>query len=101
MNYDNMQKHRRTQGGHGDTPPHLWPCNKVLKLNFQYILSHIGCSLLSLILAKLLLVDISCENVFALSIVTALPAYPFFTRKSAKMSVFYGKIVKICWRVGA
>ena len=30
-----------------------------------------GCSLLSLILAKLLLLDINSENVFALSIVTA------------------------------
>ena len=36
-----------------------------------------GCSLLSLTLAKLLLLDISCENIFALSIVTALTAHLF------------------------
>ena len=48
-------------------------CNKVLKPNFQSIISQTnnGCSLLSLILAKLLLSDITCKNVFALSIVTA------------------------------
>ena len=39
----------------------------------QSIISHTnnGCSLLSLILAKLLLLDINSKNVFALSIVTA------------------------------
>ena len=53
--------------------PPLWLCNKVLKPNFQSIISQTnnGCSLLSLILAKLLLLDINSENVFGLSIVTA------------------------------
>ena len=51
-------------------PPPLWPCNKVLKPNFQSVISQTNndCSLLSLILAKLLFLDISCENIFALSI---------------------------------
>ena len=45
----------------------------MLKPNFQSIISQTnnGCSLLSLILAKLLLSDIYSENVFALSKVTA------------------------------
>ena len=47
-----------------------------------------GCNLLSLTLAKLLLLDISCENIFALSIVTALTAIPFSIKKCAGMSVF-------------
>ena len=70
--------------------PPLWPSNKVLKPNFQSIISRTNndCSLLSLILAKLLLLDIRCENIFALSIVTALTACPFSTKKCAKMSVF-------------
>ena len=69
----------------------------MLKLNFQSIISQTnnGCSLLSLILAKLLLFDISGENIFALSIVTALTACPFSMKKLAKMSVFYVKTVKI------
>ena len=44
-----------------------------------------GCSLLSLTLTKLLLLDISCENIFALSIVTA---HPFSINKCARMSIF-------------
>ena len=71
--------------------PPLWPGNKVLKPNFQSIISQTnnGCSLLSLILAKLLLLDISCENIFSLSVVTALTARPAFSmKKCAKMSVF-------------
>ena len=56
-------------------PLPLWPCNKVLKPNFQSIISQTynECSLLSLILTKLLLLDIpvSCENIFALSTVTS------------------------------
>ena len=40
------------------------------------------------VLAKLLLLDICCENIFALSIVTALIACPFSINKFAKMSVF-------------
>ena len=44
------------------------------------------------------LLDISCENIFALSIVTALTACPFSVKKCVKMSVFYVKTVKICWR---
>ena len=61
---------RRGARCHG---PPLWLSNKVLKPNFQSIISQTnnGCSLLSLILAKLLLLDINSENVFALSIVTA------------------------------
>ena len=57
----------------------LWPCNKVIKPNFQSIISQTnnGGSLLSLTLAKLLLLDISCGNILALSIVTALTARPF------------------------
>ena len=53
------------RGGHG---PPLWLCNKVLKPNFQSIIfqTNNGCSLLSLILAKLLLLDINFENVYAL-----------------------------------
>ena len=48
----------------------FWPCNKVLKPNFQSIISQNNndCSLLSLILAKLLLLDRSCENIFALAV---------------------------------
>ena len=57
-----------------------------------------GRSFLSLILAKLLFLDIRCENIFALSIVTALTACSFSIKKCVKMSVFY---VKTCWRLGA
>ena len=39
-----------------------------------------GCSLLSLILAKLPILDIRCENIFALYIVSALTAYPFLIK---------------------
>ena len=90
------------RGGHGAMPP-PWPCNKVLKPNFQFIISEAsnGCSLLLLILAKPQLLDISCENIFAVSIVTALTACPFSIKKCAKMSVLYVKIVKIRWRLGA
>ena len=64
--------------------PPLCPCNKVLKPNFQPIISQTnnGCSLLSFILAKLLLLDISCQNIFALSVVPALTARPFSIKKS-------------------
>ena len=81
----------------------LWPCNKVLKPNFQSIISQTSndCSLLLLILAKLLLLDISCENIFALSTVTALTACSFSTKKCAEISVFYVKTSKIRWRLGA
>ena len=54
-------------GGPRSHGPPLWLCNKVLKPNFQ---TGNGCSLLSLIFAKLLLLDINSENVFALSIAT-------------------------------
>ena len=62
-----------TGGGVGGAQcdgPSPWPCNKMLKLNFQSIISPTsnGCSLLSLVLAKLLVLDESCENIFALSI---------------------------------
>ena len=90
------------RGGHGAMPT-PWPCNKVLKPNFQFIISQTnnGCSLLLLILAKPQLLDISCRNVIAVSIVTALPACPFSIKKCAKMSVLYVKIVKIRRRLGA
>ena len=90
------------RGGHGAMPP-PWPCNKVLKPNFQFIISpaNNGCSLLLHILAKPQLLDISCGNIFALSIVTALTACPFSIKKCAKMSVLYVKIVKNRWRLGA
>ena len=96
-------RHKSMQGRGDGTKPPLWPCNKVVKPNFQSVISQTNndCSLLSLILAKLLLLDISCENIFALSIVTALTACPFST-KCAKMSVFFNvKTLKICWRLGA
>ena len=44
------------------------------------------------------LLDISCENTFALSIVTALTACSFSVKKCVKMSVFYVKTVKIRWQ---
>ena len=67
----------RTWGSHG--------------ANFQSTISQTnnGCSLLLLYLAKLLLLDISCENVFALSVLTTLTACPFSMKKCAKMSVFF------------
>ena len=63
------------------SPFPFWPCNKRLKTNN-------GCSLLSFILAKLLLLDISCENIYASSIATALTACPLSIKKDAKMSDF-------------
>ena len=71
--------------------PPFWPCNKVLKPNFQSIISQTnnGCSLFSLILAELLLLDISCKNILALFIVTALTAHPFPIKKCAGVSVFW------------
>ena len=74
-------------------PSPLWPCNKVLKPNFQSMISQTnnGCSLLSLILAKRLFLDMSWEIIFALSVVTALTARPFSIKKCAKISVFYMK----------
>ena len=70
-------------------PPPLWPCNKMLIPNFQSIISqnNNGFSLLSLILAKLPLLNISCETIFALSIVTALTTCSFPIKMCAKMSV--------------
>ena len=90
------------RGGHGAMPP-PWICNKVLKPNFQFIISQAnnGCSLLLHILAKPQLLDISCGNIFAVSIVTAFTACPFSIKKCAKMSVLYVKIVKNRWRLGA
>ena len=91
--------------------PSLWLCNKVLKPNFQSIISQTnnGCSLLSLILAKLLLSDINSENVFALSIVTAwggegvggynpLPIEPQMTSyiiETVRTKCIIGKVLKI------
>ena len=96
--------HRRTQGSMVPCPLPLWPCNKMQKPNFQSKISQSnnGCSLLSLILAKLLLSDKNCENIFALSIVTALTAHPFALKKCARMGVFfYVKTVKVRWQLGA
>ena len=78
-------------------PSPLWSCNKVLKPHFQSIFSQTnnGCSLFSLILPKLLLLDISCENIFALCIVTALTACVFSIKKCAKMSIFTQKPQKL------
>ena len=92
----------RSGGARCYAPP-LWPSNKALKPNSQFILSQTtnGCSLISLILAKFLLLDLGCEITFALSTVTALTACPFSIKKCAKMSVFYVKIVKIRWQLGA
>ena len=75
----------------------------MLNSNFQSVVSQTNnsCSFLSHILAKLLLLDISCENSFALSIVTALFARPFSIKKRAGMSVFYVKTLKIRWQLGA
>ena len=63
-----------------------WPCNKMLKPNFKSIISQTnnGCSLLSLTLAKLLLLDISSENIFALSLVAALTACSFSIKSVLK-----------------
>ena len=86
--FQTIGAHRGGGGARYHAP--LWPSNTVLKLNFQSIISQTndGCSLLSLFLAKLLLLDIRCENIFALSIVTALTACPFSIKKCAKLSVF-------------
>ena len=64
-------------------PPPLWQCDKVLKPSFQSIISQTnnGCSLLSLVLAKPLLLYISCGNIFALSIVNA-SLHAVFRQKS-------------------
>ena len=46
--------------------PYFWPSNKVPKRNFQSIISPSsnGCNLLSLTLAKLLVLHINCKNIF-------------------------------------
>ena len=65
--------HGRTQEGPRCHGPPFSLCNMVLKPNSLSIISQTnnGCSPFSHILAKLLLLDITSENVFALSIVTA------------------------------
>ena len=72
-------------------PRPLWPGSKVIKLNFKSIISQTNndCSLCSLNLAKPLLLDISCGNIFALSIAIALTACFFLIKKCAKMNVFF------------
>ena len=87
------------QGGprcHALHPHPPWPCYEVLQPNFQSVISQTnnGCSLLSLIFAKLLLLNISCKNIFALFVVTALTACTFSIKKCAKTSVFYMKTAK-------
>ena len=99
--YD-ILSHRRTQEGiRCNAAP--WLCSKVLKPHFQSVIfqTTYGCSLLSLILRKLLLLDIGCKNIFALAIVSALTVCPISTKKYAKMSVFYVETAKIRWRLGA
>ena len=59
-----------------------------------------GCSLLSRTLAKFLLLDISCENIFALSIMTALTAHPFSINKCARLSVFLCENLKYSLAAG-
>ena len=84
-------------------PPPLWPCNEVLKPHFQSMFSptiNNGCSLLLLILPKLPLLDISCENIFALSIEAALTVCSFSIKKCAKMSVFLRKNRKNSFAAG-
>ena len=70
--------------------PPFSPCNKVLKPKFLSIISQTnnGCSLLSFTFAERLLLDLSCENILALSIVPALTACPFSTNKFAKKTAF-------------
>ena len=74
----------------------LHPRHEVLKPNFESVISQTnnGCSLLSLILAKLLLLNISCKNIFALFVMTALTACTFSIKKCAKTSIFYMKTAK-------
>ena len=83
------------RGGYGAMAPPLWLCNKVLKPNFQSIISQTnnGCSLLSLISVKYLLLGISSQNIFALSIVTALTAClgPFFYLKNFILDFIFAK----------
>ena len=58
------------------------PCTPLCPCNYKSIISQTNndCSFLSLTLAKLLLIfNISCENIFALSIVTA--AVTIFSQK--------------------
>ena len=84
--------HTRTQGGTVPCPS-FGPV--IRSITSQ---TNKNCSLLSLILAKLLLSDISsvsCENIFALSMVTARTACLFPIKKCAKIGVFYVKTVKI------
>ena len=89
----NVEKFLCVIGAHREeglgTMTPLWPYNMMQKPNFQSIISQTNndCSLLSLILAKLQLLDISCENIYALSTVIALTACPFSIKKCAKMSV--------------
>ena len=75
--FHNRSMHRRTQ------PTSSWPRNMVLKPKFPSIISRTnnGCSLLLLMLGKFLLLDINSENIFALSLVTALTACSFFDKK--------------------
>ena len=75
--------------------PPLWPCNKMLKPNFQSIISQTdnGCSLFSLVLAKVLLLDIKLRKYFC---IIRSDCMPLFDKKCAKMSVFFNvKTVKI------
>ena len=92
-----QQKHRCTQRGTRCHDPRFGPVKRCYNINFSLSQANIGCSFLSLILAKLLILDRSCENIFALSIVIALSACSFSIQKSAKISVFLCQNRKNLW----
>ena len=80
-----QQKHGCTQRGSRCHDPRFGPVKRCYNMNFTLSQVNIDCRLFSLIL---LLLDKSCERIFALSIVIALSAWSFSIQKTAKMSVF-------------
>ena len=89
---DVILNHKRAQGEGGRCLGLLLlPCSKVLKPNFQSMISQTnnGCSLLLLILAKLLLLNVSCKNILALSMVIALTACPFSMKSNKPLFQLY------------
>ena len=79
-----QQKHGCTQRGTRCHDPRFGPVKRCYNMNFTLSQVNIDCSPFSLIL---LLLDRSCD-IFALSIVIALSAWPFSIQKTAKTSVF-------------
>ena len=67
--------------------PVSWPCKKLLKPNCQSVVTETNkaCSLLSFILAQLLLLDMDYKNIFAFFKVSALTA-------GSGMSFFFEKV---------